>query len=181
MRIRRDNVIGVVIDVQERLFPHIHEHNALTAKVDTFIRGMQILNLPLFVTEQYTKGLGKTISSIQTSLGDYYTPIEKIDFSCCGVDEFMESLDNLGRKQIILTGIETHVCVLQTAMDLVEHKYTPIIVADCVSSRRINDKMIALERMRDAGCIITTVESILFELCAVAGNDTFKQISQLVK
>jgi nicotinamidase-related amidase len=181
MRIRRDNAIAVVIDVQERLFPHIHDHEQLGKDIEKFIIGMQILNLPIIVTEQYSKGLGKTIAPLQTALADYYSPMEKITFSCCGEQEFVDSLENLGRKQVLLVGIETHVCVLQTALDLRAAGYRPVVIEDCISSRKPNDKHVAIERMRRAGCIITTMESVLFELCGVAGTETFRSISKLVK
>lgn len=181
MRIRRDNAIAVVIDVQERLFPHIYNYEQLGKDIETFIIGMQILNLPIIVTEQYSKGLGKTIAPLQVALADYYSPMEKITFSCCGEQEFTDSLENLGRKQILLVGIETHVCVLQTALDLHAAGYRPVVIEDCVSSRKPNDKLIAIERLRRAGCIIATMESVLFELCGIAGTETFKSISKLVK
>jgi nicotinamidase-related amidase len=181
MKIRRDNTIAVVVDAQERLFPHIHEQQELAGNIEKFIIGMQILNLPIIVTEQYVKGLGRTLPRFQTALSDYYSPMEKISFSCCGEQEFLDSLENLGRKQILLVGIEAHICVLQTALDLRERQYRPVIIEDCISSRKPNDKRIAIERMRRAGCAITTLESVLFELCVVAGTDMFKQISQLVK
>lgn len=181
MKIRRDNAIAVVVDVQERLFPHIDGYEQLEKEIEKFIIGMQILNMPIIVTEQYSKGLGATIPSIQTALADYYSPMEKISFSCCGEQEFMDSLENLGRKQILLVGIETHVCVLQTALDLRAAGYRPVVIEDCVASRKPNDKRVAIERMRRAGCVMTTMESVLFELCSVAGTDTFRSISKLVK
>lgn len=181
MRIHKEQVVIVVVDVQERLFPHIYEHERLAATLGILLKGARALSLPILVTEQYVKGLGATIPSIKDVLGDFYAPMEKMEFSCCGSKEFTDALDNLGRKFVILTGMETHVCVLQTAMDLLEHGYTPVLVDDCISSRRLNDKHVALERMRQAGGIITTCESILFELCVVAGTPVFKQISALVK
>jgi hypothetical protein len=181
MKIRRDTALAVVIDVQDRLFPHISDHAELALSLEKFIVGMQIMNLPIVVTEQYVKGLGQTIKPLQAVLTDYYSPIEKITFSCCGEAEFTDSLENLGRKQILLVGIEAHICVLQTALDLREKGYRPVIIEDCVASRKPNDKRIAIERMRQAGCAITSLESLLFELCAVAGTDIFKQISRLVK
>jgi nicotinamidase-related amidase len=181
MKIRRDNAIAVVVDVQERLFPHIDDHEQLGKNIEKFVIGMQILNMPIIVTEQYPKGLGTTIPPLQIALADYYSPMEKMSFSCSGEREFMDSLENLGRKQILIVGIETHVCVLQTALDLRSAGYRPVVMEDCVSSRRSNDKHVAIERMRRAGCIITTMESVLFELCAVAGTETFRNISKLVK
>lgn len=181
MKIRRDSALAVVVDVQERLFPHIHEHNELAANIEKFIVGMQILNLPIVVTEQYVKGLGRTLPALQTALADYYSPMEKITFSCCGEAEFVDSLENLGRRQILIVGIEAHICVLQTALDLRERNYRPVVIEDCISSRKPHDKRIAVERMRRSGCIITTLESVLFELCQTAATPAFKQISQLIK
>jgi nicotinamidase-related amidase len=181
LRVTKDHAVGVVVDVQDRLFPHIHECELLAAHTEKLVRGMNILNLPVFVTEQYVKGLGRTIQPLQNALGDLYAPMEKMAFSCCGSQEFSEVIENLGRRFVILAGIEAHICVLQTALDLRQLGYTPVVVEDCVSSRKPNDKAVALKRMRKAGCIITTVESLLFELTVVAGTDTFKQISALVK
>ncbi|MBN2613335.1 MAG: isochorismatase family protein [Bacteroidales bacterium] len=132
------------------------------------------------VTQQYTKGLGETVSELGQHLGDM-RKIEKLSFSCCGEPVFLQQLESTGKKTVIVAGIETHVCVLQTVLDLLELGYQPVIVEDCTSSRKFNDKKIALERMRDEGTIITTFESLLFELCKVAGNEKFKAISKLVK
>ena len=181
MRILKNDTLAVVVDVQEKLFPHIHENEKVLANSLKLISGLQVLDIPIIVTEQYTKGLGKTLEPIVTLLKDQYQPIEKIDFSCCGSDEFLNLLKQHNKKNIILLGIETHVCVLQTALDLVENGYNPVIIDDCVSSRTLFDKNIALQRMRYEPCIISTVESILFELCRKAGSDTFKAISKLVK
>ncbi|TAE24282.1 MAG: hydrolase [Candidatus Kapaibacterium sp.] len=181
MRIRRDNAITVVIDVQDRLFPHIDGHTDLEQRLEKCIVGMQILNMPMIVTEQYPQGLGRTIPSLQAALSDYYSPMEKMTFSCCGEQEFTDSLENLGRKQVLLIGIEAHICVLQTALDLRAAGYRPVILEDCVSSRKTNDKRVAIERMRRAGCVITTMESAIFELCGTAGTETFKRLSKLMK
>ncbi|MCS6808054.1 MAG: isochorismatase family protein [Bacteroidota bacterium] len=181
MKIRCDNALAVVIDVQERLFPHMYDKDSLADAIEKFIHGVQVLNLPVIVTEQYTKGLGKTLSQLQTALADYYSPLEKMTFSCCGNKEFTDSLDNLGRRQILLVGIEAHICVLQTALDLRERRYHPVILEDCISSRKPNDKRIAIQRMQGMGCTITTLEAVLFELCGTASVPAFKQIYQIVK
>jgi nicotinamidase-related amidase len=169
------------VDIQDRLFPHIYDHQTIAAATTKLVQGLHVLNVPIFVTEQYVEGLGRTTQPIQNALKDLYSPIEKITFSCCGSQEFMEVIENLQRKFVILCGIEAHICVLQTALDLREAGYTPVIVEDCVGSRTANDKAIALKRLRKAGCVVTTFESILFELCVVAGTETFKQISSIVK
>jgi nicotinamidase-related amidase len=134
----------------------------------------------LVVSEQYPKGLGPTIKDISRLITDF-DPIEKVSVSCCGERRFLELIHEYGKRNIIICGIETHVCVLQTVMDLIERGYHPVIIEDCVSSRKSSDRETALKRMAREGVIITTYESILFELCEVAGTDQFKQISKLVK
>jgi nicotinamidase-related amidase len=181
LRINKDHAVGVVIDIQEKLFPHIHEHERLARNTMKLVQGLLILHLPVFVTEQYVKGLGHTIEPLQHVMGDLYSPIEKLAFSCCAEQEFVEVIDNISRKYVILCGIEAHICVLQTALDLCQHDYIPVVVEDCISSRSANDKIVALRRMRKAGAVITTVESLLFELCERAGTEQFKQISALIK
>ena len=110
-----------------------------------------------------------------------YQPIEKMSFSCCDNPEFMTALEATGRKNVIVIGIESHVCVLQTVIDLIERDYNPIVIEDCVSSRNLNDKIIAIERMSSEGAIISSCESILFELCRYSGTDEFKRMSKIVK
>lgn len=178
--IPREDAIAVVIDIQERLFPHIYEHDRLAANAVKLIEGLKILGAPLIVTQQYTKGLGATIPQIAQALGEF-KPIEKLTFSSYGDPDFVSVLDDSGKNHIILLGIEAHVCVLQTAMDLLNTGYEVILVEDCVSSRKLNDKQVALQRLRDDGAIITTYESVLFELLKVAGTEEFKAISRLVK
>ena len=180
MRIKKEDSALVLIDIQERLLPHMYEYEILEKNCNTLISGMQILNIPMLVTELYSKGIGRTIESVRNALGDFEL-IEKMSFSCCGESSFLHSLEKLSKKNVILCGIESHVCVLQTALDLYERGFQPVLIADCVSSRKLNDKTHAIERMRQTGLIISTYESILFELCQVAGTEQFKAISKLVK
>ena len=180
MRIRREHSLGVVVDIQERLFPHIHEHDALAQRCAMLIQGLQILDVPLIVTQQYTKGLGPTIPLIVEALGTY-TPLEKLSFSIVGNPDVEARILSAHGHHVIVFGIETHVCVLQSVLDILAQGRQAIVVEDCVSSRRPHDKHVAIERMRSAGAVITTAESLLFELLEEAGTDTFKQISALVK
>lgn len=180
MRILKLDSCGLVIDMQERLFPHIHQHELLEKNTEILISGLRILEVPILVTEQYRKGLGLTIPSIQKALTEF-NAVEKMAFSCCDNNDFISSLKILNRKNIIISGIETHVCVLQTVVDLIEQGYQPVVIEDCVSSRKENDKLIAIERMRQAGAIISTYESVLFELARISGTEKFKAISKLVK
>jgi nicotinamidase-related amidase len=179
-RIHRDESVLVVVDVQERLFPHIYDNDLLERKIGTLIRGMKQLGVPRIVTEQYKKGLGDTIPSVKHALGDYQG-IEKMTFSCCGEPNFNLALEEHFKKYVILCGIETHVCVMQTAIDLLDSGHIPVIVEDAVSSRSPLDKKVAIERVVHEGGKVATVESILFELCKVSGTAEFKEISALVK
>lgn len=180
MRITKDNTSAVIIDIQERLFPHMHMKEELERNVGILLEGLSLLKVPLLVTEQYSKGLGKTIPAISERL-DNYEPIEKISFSCCDESRFLKEMNMLNKEFVILAGIEAHVCILQTVLDLIHSGYHPVLVEDCVSSRKENDKKIAIERIRSEGAIITSYESILLELCRISGTETFKRISGLIK
>lgn len=180
MRIKKENSIGVVIDIQSRLYPFIQGHEEITRNNRILIRGLQVLNVPIVVTQQYTKGLGETIPEIAEVLGEYQH-IEKMAFSCCDEPRFNEELALASKMYVIVTGIEAHVCVMQTVNDLIGQGYIPVVVEDCIGSRKPNDKQMAVERMRQAGAIITTYESILFELLKYSGTPEFKEISKLVK
>ena len=180
MRILKQDTKLVVVDLQERLFPHINNNEQLLQKCKTLIEGIKLLNIPIIVTEQYVKGLGKTLERVSESLGEF-DPIEKMTFSCMGESNFNLKIEEHFIKNVLICGIESHVCVLQTAIDLLEAGHTPIVVADAISSRNPYDKKIALQRFATEGIRVTTVESILFELCKVSGNEQFKAISKLVK
>ena len=180
MRILREKSAGLVIDIQERLFPLIHNHDQVAKNASILIQGLQSLAIPVLLTQQYTKGLGNTIAQIQELFGGR-EHIEKVAFSCCDEPTFREQLEALDRKFIIITGIETHVCVLQTAIDLLELGMIPVVIEDCVSSRRENDKKQAIRRLHREGAIISSYESVLFELLRYSGTEDFKAISRLVK
>lgn len=180
MRILKEEAAAVVVDIQERLLPHIHEGEIILRNCMKLIEGLKILSVPIIVTQQYTKGLGPTVKAI-VQLFPEYRYIEKISFSCLDEPAFKEELSVLGKPDIILCGIESHVCVLQTCLDLLGAGMRPVIVEDCVSSRKPDDKHISIDRMRQEGARITTMESLLFELARVAGNETFRSISGIVK
>lgn len=181
MRIRKERCCALVIDVQERLLPVMDTANRVEANVLKLVKGLQILGLPILVSEQYPKGLGHTVDSVKEVLAGRETLVEKVAFSCCEEPTFFSALSKLGKKTVILCGIEAHICVLQTVLDLEENGFLPVVVEDCIASRNPNDKAVALERMRKTGAVITTLESILFELTGAAGTDQFKLISKLIK
>lgn len=180
MRIDKDDSCLVVVDIQEKLFPHIHNNAQMLRKCRTLIRGMQELHVKRFATEEYVKGLGRTIDEV-SELWDNFEAIEKISFSCCGESQFMLAIEEHYIKNIILCGIESHVCVLQTAIDLQQAGHQAIVVIDACSSRNEDDKLLAIERMKQEGVLVTSTEAILLELCKKAGTDQFRAISKLIK
>lgn len=180
MRITKENTVGLVIDIQERLFPVMHEKEKLLNNCKILVQGLGGLNIPLIVTQQYSKGLGETIPEIKSLISDFNF-IEKRAFSCCDETEVSESLKSLQAKNVIMCGIESHVCVLQTAVDLKEAGYNPIVVMDCVSSRSAENLELAKERFRFEGILMTSYESVLFEMARSSANPEFRGISKLVK
>lgn len=180
MRIIAEESLALVIDIQDRLLPHMHDHEQLISNTRILLKGLHALEIPFLVTEQYRKGLGQTNTQVSEII-QTFNPMEKMTFSCCDHKEINHEIQNSGRKNIIICGIEAHVCVLQTVIDLAHQGYQPVVVEDCVSSRKTNDKEIAIHRMRHEGAIVSTYESILFELTRVSGTETFKDISRLVK
>lgn len=180
MRIKRENCTGLIIDIQEKLFPVIAEKEDLVAKCRILIEGLLILNIPVVATQQYTKGLGSTIPEI-SSLFDPFSFIEKASFSCFDEPAYLSSLEQSGKRNVLICGIESHVCVLQTAIDLMENGFQPIVISDCTSSRDLNEKQIALQRFALEGIHVSTAESILFELTRYSTAAEFRAISKLVK
>lgn len=180
MRILAKESVGLIIDIQERLFPFIANNEQITRNTSILIEGLKAIEVPILVTEQYTKGLGVTIEPLKLLLGKTPT-IEKMAFSCCDEPSFYEELAMKAPHFVIIAGIESHVCVLQTTIDLISNGYRPVVVEDCVGSRNPNDKAVAIARMRHEGAIVTTYESILFELLRTSGTESFKKISKLVK
>jgi len=181
MRLKAGNVASVCIDIQSKLFPLIDGNEKLEQNTIKLIDGLKILNIPIIVTEQYSKGLGSTIESVVQSLGKLYEPIDKNSFSCCGSKEFMSKLRSVNRNYIILFGIEAHVCVLQTAIDLAFLEFVPIIIRDCISSRDKGNVTMTLDRVRFEGGFVSSMESILFELLETSGTKQFKAISNIIK
>jgi nicotinamidase-related amidase len=175
-----DNTVLVIIDIQEKLTRVIHNRENLVQNVLKLIKGMQVLEIPIILTEQYPAGLGLTLPEITRLIPDT-KPLEKVCFSCCGIEPFREQLESLNRRQVLIIGIETHVCVYQTAMDLQDLGYEVHLVVDCISSRHPENKEVSLAKMSQAGINLTTTEMVLFELLKVAKGDKFKQISQIVK
>jgi isochorismate hydrolase len=170
----------LIIDIQERILPVINNHQLIVDNTLKLIKGFKVLGLPIYFTEQYPKGLGPTTNSIAEELGDL-KPFDKMSFSCSGAGDLFEEFKKKNLSQIVISGIEAHVCVQQTVLDLVENNFQVNLAADAVSSRKEKDYQTAVDRMRNHGAEISTTESILFELLNVCGTPQFKEISKLVK
>jgi nicotinamidase-related amidase len=170
----------LIIDIQERILPVIHQHELVVENTIKLIKGFKVLGLPIFYTEQYPKGLGHTVSEIQDEL-ENDEAIQKLTFSCSGAAELFDELKKRNLSQVVVCGIESHVCVQQTVLDLMANEFQVNVAADAVSSRKIIDYEIALSRMAKHGAEVTSSEAILFELLNICGTDEFKQISKIVK
>ena len=175
-----ENAVLIVIDVQGLLAQLMYEKDRFFANLQKIIKGAQVLGIPIILTEQIPEKLGSTIPEIAQLLSDV-RPIRKVSFSCGGSDAFMKALEASGRKQVLLTGMETHVCVYQTTLDLLRSGYEVHIVADAVSSRAAENREVGLEKIKDAGAILTSTEMALFELLKVAEGAEFKEIIKIVK
>ena len=169
----------VIVDMQEKLLPVINHHEAVLANCMKLADAAEILNVPSTATEQYPKGLGSSVAQIAERISD--RP-EKIEFSFLNcLDWHSPGSDPEGRFKIVVAGIESHVCVLQTVLDLLSQGFRVFVAADAVGSRKPGDCEIALQRMASSGAVITTTESVLFEWCERAGTPEFKEISRLVR
>lgn len=178
--LQREKTALLIIDIQERILKVIHKYERVIDNNLKLIKGSKILNVPIFFTEQYPKGLGPTADILLNEL-DGIKAVQKMSFSCGGAEDLFDELKKKNIESVIVTGIESHVCVLQTALDLIANGFKVHLAYDAVSSRRESDYNIAIERMRSNGVEITTTESILFEMLNVCGTDEFKGISKIVK
>ena len=179
--LERENAQLLVIDVQDKLCramdPQVLEK--LTGNISILLDTAAELGLPVTATEQYVKGLGETVPALKEKLAA--PSLEKMTFSCCGGEGFPETLAAGGRKQVIVTGMESHVCVLQTVLELLSGGYVVHLVCDAVMSRRKQNWKTALKTMSAAGAVLTTTEAVVFQLLRVAGTDQFKKLSKLVR
>lgn len=179
-RLTSENAAVVVVDVQDKLMAVMPRRDAVLAATQKLLRVAQVLHLPVVLTAQYPQGLGPVCAEILEA-APAVPVIEKLAFSCCGSVEFVTQIRNLHRQRILLCGVETHVCVQQTAIDLMDQDRFVYVCADAVCSRRELDDQIALERLRDCGAVITTVEAAVFEMLRQAGTEAFKQVLPLFK
>ena len=174
------NTVLVLIDVQGKLWNVMEEKEALLANLQKLVRGIRLLELPVILTEQNPRGLGPTLPELAQEMPEAVA-LPKFCFSCYQEKRFHESLVALNRKQVLICGIEAHICVYQTAMELLENGYEVQVVADGVSSRTAKNRDIALSRIQSEGARLTTVEMALFELLQTAENARFKEMSRIIK
>ena len=170
----------VIVDVQEKLFPVMNEKQSLLRNLIILIKGFQLFKLPVIITEQVPEKLGNTIEEI-ASLFDKVDPIVKSSFSCLGESKFLERLETINADEIILAGIESHVCIYQTSHDLLEQQKHVEVVVDSISSRNVNNHNTAIDRMKMEGVSLTSVEMLLFSFQKSASGDNFKKLVNLIK
>jgi nicotinamidase-related amidase len=177
----RNKAALVVVDVQEAFRSAIPEFPQIASRISIAVRGFQALDLPIIVTEQYPKGLGRTAEEILFSMPSDFEFVEKTSFSSCGAVSFHEKLHGSGASQIVLCGLESHICVNQTAHDLLNEQFEVHVMTDCVGSRYAQDKETAVRKMQMSGVVLSTMEMALFELLKDARHEQFKEIQNLIK
>lgn len=177
----RNKAALVVVDFQEAFRSAIPEFPQIASRISIAVRGFQALNLPIVITEQYPKGLGRTAEEILFSMPPEFEFIEKTAFSSCGAVSFLEKLRETGATQIVLCGLEAHICVNQTAHDLLTEAFEVHVMTDCIGSRYSQDKETAVRKMQSSGVIPSTMEMALFELLKDARHEQFKEIQNLIK
>ncbi len=174
--LRREGTVLVIVDVQERLVPAMDPQ--VSRQVRTLSEAAKILHLPVITTEQYPAGLGRTVAEL---VSEKDSAVEKTSFSCCGEEAFLTRLEKEKARQVLLTGMEAHVCVFQTLLDLQGRGYQVHLVRDAICSRSKTDYGTALESARAAGATVTTTEMALFQMLGQAGTPEFKAVSALIK
>lgn len=179
MKIKAEDTAALIIDFQEKLVPAIADHDEIVAKAAIFAAGLKEFGVPMAVTQQYTKGLGETVPAMKEAIGAF-EPMEKTAFSAMGCDAFVEWVKAQGKKTILVCGVEAHICVLQSIIDLIGEGYRVFIVADCVGSRMVYNKSMQPESCAE-GAFVTTCEGALYEMTQGAGTPHFKAISKLTK
>ena len=176
----REDSLLLVLDVQERVLPHVFRKETVVNNCQKLIQVARILAIPTLLTEHYPQGLGTTVKEVKELLPDI-VPIEKVSFSCCGHPPFIERLAAVGKKAIIVCGVEAHVCVMQTALDLLGRNYLPFVVQDAISSRTEENWKAAVARLTQAGAMLVTTEMITFELLRKAPSEEFRQVLPLFR
>jgi len=176
-----ENSLLMIIDVQERLLPVVQNHQQIVFNVRRLLEGARLFGVPVVISEQYPQGLGSTVKELAPYISEGAAVLSKKSFSVYGDAGIRTEIDARKRSQVILCGVETHVCVLQSAFDLLRAGQEVYIVGDAVGSRFIGDQETALRRFETSGMVLTTTESLLFEWCRTAEHPQFKEVSRLAK
>lgn len=176
-----ESALVVALDMQEPFLRHIHERERLVANVSALVQGATILRLPILSTTQYAEKMGEVIPEIKTHLPPLLPPFDKMTFSAYSVPAFASAVQRSGRKQILLCGVESHICVSQTAHDLTAAGFQVHVVTDAVSSRTEANWRVGLDKMRQGGVLLSTVEMALYEMLHEAGTPEFREILKLIK
>jgi nicotinamidase-related amidase len=179
--LERKRAALAVIDMQEAFRSMIADFGELAARIGLLAEGAALLGVPVIVTEQYPKGLGRTVAEVAAKLPVGIEPIEKLVFSACGAPDFDLRLRERHIEQVVVCGIEAHICVSQTAHDLIALGYQVHIPTDAIASRLPHNRDAAVEKLARSGAVISTIEMALFELCGAAGTPEFKSVQNLVK
>ncbi len=179
--LRRKDTVLVVVDMQEPFLRGIHERERLTQNIQLLVQAAAILGLPVLPTLQYAERMGSVVPEVASLLPTGVEPLDKLTFSCAGSEAFQAALNENGRRQILLCGVETHICVSQTALDLGHQGYQVHVAADAVSARSLEKHKLGMERMRDSAVLPCAAEAAIYELLKAAGTPEFKSILQLVK
>ena len=183
MTLTRERTTLVVCDVQERLFHAMDadHREEVMRNIKVLAASARRLRVPTLVTEQYPKGLGHTLQELLDTLGPGVEPLQKVTFSCCAVDTFRTRLEATGARHVVLTGIEAHVCVLMSALDLIALGYAVHVAADAVTSRTQANWRLAMDQLRQAGAVVTATESVLFQLLGEADTEEFRELARLIR
>ena len=181
IKLSRESAALAVIDMQEAFRPVMSDFGDVASRIATAVEGARLLEVPVIVTEQYPKGLKHTAEEIVARLPAELKAIEKLCFSSCGSEDFLSQLIHRNIKQVLVCGIEAHICVLQTSLDLLERGFEVFMLVDCITSRKPENKQIAMARLAQAGAIYSTLEMSLFEMMGSADSPQFKAIQNLIR
>lgn len=183
----RDDAVLIVVDEQERLASAMHDREPVVAATVRLVRVAQLVGLPIVVTRQYPTGLGDLEPALRDAIaaaeaaGSRVSHVDKLAFDCFGEPVFCEALAATGRKQLLIAGMETHICITQTALSAVRAGFDAHVAADACCSRSDEHHALALDRIRAAGVVVTTCESVMYELVGLAGTDEFRALLGIVK
>ncbi|MEM2901224.1 MAG: hydrolase [Candidatus Bathyarchaeia archaeon] len=179
--LKREDCVLLCIDFQERLLQKIHMAEEIVKNAAVMVNSAKTLNVPIIVTEQYPKGLGKTDKRLVEALGNWYKPIEKVYFNCFKSGEFVNELEKHKRRSLLTMGVEAHICVTQTALGALKRNYQVYLLEDATSSRTPENRRIAFDRMVNEGVVPTSVEMVIYEMLEKSGTEEFKKILNFVK